>query len=193
MNNTTGYGTGLAFFYGLHMTSFFIAAFGTALLLFWAFKHCTEKSLWKWGWSLLIIGSIACLLTLPAWPMFVTGMHGGNFNGMGNGMMGAWNSTAKGETSDAQLKEEADGKALYDKLQAKTVVCADLSDDDFELIGKYFMGKQSGSTHEQMNERIKQMMGDEGEVQMHIILGKNATKCSTGKPSSEAFGGMMKK
>jgi len=191
MMSTTGFSFGLTFFYGVHMTSYFIAAFGAALLLFWAFKHLAEKSLWTWGWSLLVIGSIICLLTLPAWPMFAGGMYGGNFSRMGSGMMGSWNTAANEEKSASQLQEEAEGKALYEKLQAKEVTCADLSDDDFELIGEYVMGKQSGSSHEQMNARIKQMMGDEGEVQMHIALGKNAVKCTSDAASSESIQGMM--
>jgi len=185
MMNTTGFGFSFALFHGLHMIAFFVTVVGIALLLLWAFKHLTTKDLWKWGWSLLVIGSLVCLLTLPAGRM-----HGNYFNN-GYGMMKQWNTEGKGKVSDEQRQEEAEGKALYDKLQAKEVTCADLSDDDFELIGEYVMGKQSGSSHEQMNARIKQMMGNEGEVQMHIILAKNATACTSGNTSSESFRGMM--
>lgn len=75
MMNTTGSGLGVMLFYGLHMLSIVVFAFGAAFLLFWAFKHLSERKLWQWGWTLVVIGTIACLLTLPAWPSFA--MMGG--------------------------------------------------------------------------------------------------------------------
>lgn len=185
MMNSTGFGFSFTLFHGLHMMAFLVTVVGIALLLLWAFKHLTPKDLWKWGWSLLIIGSLVCLLTLPAGRM-----HDNNSNN-GYGMMRQWNTEGKGKVSDEQRKEEAEGKALYEKLQAKEVTCADLSDDDFELIGEYVMGSRAGSSHGQMNDRIKQMMGDEGEVQMHVILAKNATGCTSGTESAESIQGMM--
>jgi hypothetical protein len=37
-------------------------------------------------------------------------------------------------------REEAEGKIIWEKLQAKEVQCADLSDEDFEVLGEYLMG-----------------------------------------------------
>lgn len=81
MNVMYATGWSFIFLYGLHLLSIVIFVFGMAFLLLWAFKHLSEHALWQWGWLLLVLGTIACLLTLPAWPIFATG-----------GMMGRWNS-----------------------------------------------------------------------------------------------------
>ncbi len=78
----------------------------------------------------------------------------------------------------AQAKEEAEGKALYNKLKAKTTACSDLADSDFELIGEYLMRLRLGAGHEQMNQNMQRMMGPDGERQMHITLAKNQTGCA---------------
>lgn len=76
-------------------------------------------------------------------------------------------------------QDEADGKVVYDKLQAKQVTCAELTDDDFDVLGDYFMGQRLGSTasHDAMNTNMTTMMGEEGEKQMHISLGKRLSGC----------------
>jgi len=191
MYNTTG--SGLILFWGLHVVSVLVFGIGVALLLFWAFKKLSERDLWKWGWILVVVGTILCLLTFPAWSSM--GRFGGLGGRTGYGMMPMmWGNAAQNSDQDAtaQNKEEADGKALYDKLQAKQATCSDLADSDFELIGEYFMGQRAGANHEQMNAMIKQMMGTQGEEQMHIILGKNQTGCLSGtQSSSQSNGGMM--
>src|SRR5690348_16626099 len=96
MMYNTGWVYGLSLFYGLHIASVVVFAFGAALLLFWAFKHLSEQNVWKWGWILLVIGTIACLLTFPAWPSF--------------GIMGAWQNAPQGGENSSQQQEEADGK-----------------------------------------------------------------------------------
>jgi NACalpha-BTF3-like transcription factor len=106
---------------------------------------------------------------------------------MGQKWIGTEQSAQQGEKSADQQKEEAEGKALFDQLKAKQTTCAKLTDDDFELIGEYVMGQRTGASHEQMNAMLKQMMGDIGEAQMHIVLGKSATGCATGT----AAAGMM--
>lgn len=195
MMTTTGGGMGLPLFFGLHMLFGTVLAFGLAFLLIWAFKHLSPAALWKWGWILILIGAIGCMITFPA--MFASGMRG-NFPGpglrQGGMMMGARSAGSAVEPESAsqqQEEEEAEGKALYDKLMAKEATCSDLSDNDFELIGEYLMGQRAGASHEQMNAMIKQMMGDEGEVQMHIILGKNGAGCLSGTPASAQGAGMM--
>lgn len=82
-------------------------------------------------------------------------------------------------------REEAEGKVVWEKLQAKQVVCKDLSKDNFEKLGEYFMGQMlapsktegMGTSHEVMNTMMKQMMGEEAEEQMHILMGKRMTNC----------------
>lgn len=90
-------------------------------------------------------------------------------------------------------KEEAEGKAVWEKLQAKQVVCADLSDDDFEKLGEYFMGTMMGNSHEAMNTMIVGMMGKESEEQTHIVIGKRMSNCEPDAPMPQSMmnSGMM--
>ncbi len=85
------------------------------------------------------------------------------------------------ETADVSApttqQEEAQGKAILERLQAKKITCDKISDTDFELLGEYFMGRMLGDGHEAMNERAKQMMGEQGEEQMHIAMGKRLSEC----------------
>jgi|SRR3989344_498652 len=78
---------------------------------------------------------------------------------------------------DHTAREEARGKAVWEKLQAKTLPCKDLSDDNFGTLGEYFMGKMMGDSHEAMNEMMKSMMGEQGEEQMHVVMGKRLSGC----------------
>jgi len=183
-------GSGLILFWGLHVVSVLVFGIGVALLLFWAFKKLSERDLWKWGWILVIVGTILCLLTVPAWSSFGMGRFGSGLGRTGYGMMPMMDATS-GQISD---EEKADGKALYDKLQRKESTCADLSDSDFELIGEYFMGQQSGVARIQMNAMMKQMMGTQGEEEMHALIGENKSGCLSAKQSSsQSNGGMMRR
>lgn len=89
-------------------------------------------------------------------------------------------------------REEAEGKVVWEKLsrsqdrgsstesgQAKTLACKDLSDDNFGTLGEYFMGQMMGSSHEAMNNMMIQMMGEKGEEQMHVVMGKRLSGCDT--------------
>lgn len=76
-------------------------------------------------------------------------------------------------------REEAEGKAVWEKLQAKELTCKDLSDDNFGTLGEYFMGQMMGTSHEAMNNMMIQMMGEQGEKQMHVAMGKRLSGCDT--------------
>ena len=202
MMNTTDGGSGIVPFWGVHILSIIVFGVGVALLLFWAFKHLSESALWKWGWTFAVTGTILCLLTLPAWPSFgMMGNFNGGFGRTGYGMMPMmWGGNWQGVSDAATAKDEADGKAIFDRLQAKQTTCADLSADDFDLLGDYFMGQRMGNAHPQMNVMMQQMMGDEGEKQMHIIMGRNLSGCASGSPTSGQLpqgmmngGGMMRR
>lgn len=82
---------------------------------------------------------------------------------------------------DHTVKEEKEGKALFEKLQAKEITCTNLSDEDFERLGEYFMGQMLGDTgtHAAMNEMMTRMMDEQGESQMHIVMGKRLSGCDT--------------
>jgi hypothetical protein len=75
------------------------------------------------------------------------------------------------------IEEEAEGKAVWDKLQDKQVSCKDLNDDDFDVLGDFFMGNMAGSNHTSMNEMMAQRLGEDGEKQMHVAMGKRLSGC----------------
>ena len=106
------------------------------------------------------------LLLSPLTPVFAQGMMGLNQN-----------YTTSNIDQAATTKDETDGKAIWDKLQAKQTTCQNLSEDDFDLLGDYFISQMIGTNHAAMNARLTQMMGADGEKQMHITLGKNYSNC----------------
>src|SRR3989344_74606 len=75
--------------------------------------------------------------------------------------------------------EEEEGKEIWEKLQAKQVECKNLTDEQYGSLGEYFMGQMMGSSHEAMNNMMMQMMGKQGEEQMHIAMGKRLSGCDT--------------
>ena len=78
--------------------------------------------------------------------------------------------------------EEAEGKVIWEKLQTKQFECKDLTDDNYAVLGEYFMGQSIGDTqrHVAMNQMMISMMGEEGEEQMHIAMGKRNSGCGVG-------------
>ncbi|MFS8159641.1 MAG: hypothetical protein ACMG6E_05410, partial [Candidatus Roizmanbacteria bacterium] len=95
------------------------------------------------------------------------------------GMMGGNQNTGSTvSTSSSTEQDEAEGKAVWDKLENKQVTCSELKDDDFDVLGDFFMGNMMGSNHESMNKMMTQRLGDDGEKQMHIALGKRLSGCN---------------
>jgi len=92
---------------------------------------------------------------------------------------------------DHTAREEAEGKAVWAKLQAKQVTCADLSEDDFGTLGEFFMGERMGAAHAAVNERMAQMMGKAGEEQMHVAMGKRLSGCDQAAPFPSQGTGFM--
>src|SRR3989344_4725094 len=111
------------------------------------------------------------------------------------GMMGFPSSSSDNAAIQSQQQEEKEGKQFLDNLNNKTVVCSQLQDADFAKIGEYFMGQSIGDTprHIAMNEMMKSMMGEQGEEQMHIVMGKRMSGCELNVPMSQNMmdGGMM--
>lgn len=104
---------------------------------------------------------------------------------------------AQGMMGDGHTaREEAEGKEIWEKLQAKQVECKNLTNDNFESLGEYFMGQVltpsglvlsnvegaegAGSSHEVMNKMVVRMMGEEREKQMHMAMGKRNSGCGVG-------------
>jgi len=94
-------------------------------------------------------------------------------------------------SDDHTASEEALGKVLWQKLQAKETECSKLSDDEFGYLGEYFMGQMLGDAHASMNEMIKQTHGEEGEEGMHVVMGKRLSGCDTNAVLSAGSQGFM--
>ena len=90
-------------------------------------------------------------------------------------------------------QEEAEGKEVWDKLQAKQLECKDLTDDNYAVLGEYFMGQSIGNTqrHALMNQMMTSMMGEEGEEQAHIAMGKRFSGCEPNAQVSSNRVGFM--
>ena len=84
-------------------------------------------------------------------------------------------------SNDHTAQEAAEGKEVWEKLQAKQLECRDLTNDNYAALGEYFMGQSIGNTqrHAAMNQMMTSMMGEEGEEQMHIVMGKRFSGCDT--------------
>ena len=82
-------------------------------------------------------------------------------------------------TDNHTASEEVEGKEIWEKLQAKQLECKNLTDRNFEMLGEYFMGQSIGNTqrHALMNQMMASMMGEQGEEQMHIVMGKRLSGC----------------
>ena len=84
-----------------------------------------------------------------------------------------------GSDNGHTAREEAEGK------------CENLSDDDFEALGEHFMGQMAGEQHEAMNNMMIQMMGEQGEEQTHIAMGKRMSGCQPDAPMPNMMNGSM--
>ena len=96
-------------------------------------------------------------------------------------MMGGFSNTTVdwNEVIEHTAREEQEGKELWNKLQAKEVACADLNDEQYGVLGEYFMGTMAGESHAAMNAMMIQAHGEDGEEQIHIVMGKRLSGCDT--------------
>src|SRR3989338_6098114 len=95
------------------------------------------------------------------------------------------------EVVEHTAREEQEGKELWNKLQAKEVVCADLNNDQYGVLGEYFMGQMAGDSHTAMNAMMIQAHGEDGEEQIHIVMGKRLSGCDTLATFPAISGGWM--
>src|SRR3989338_6747592 len=100
-------------------------------------------------------------------------------------------STVSAQTDNHTAREEAEGEIVWQKLQSKEVVCGDLSDENFGVLGEYYMGQMLGDSHEAMNEMMMRMHGEEGEEQIHVVMGKRLSGCDTSATVPGISGGWM--
>jgi len=108
-------------------------------------------------------------------------------------MMGGFSNTSVDwdEVVEHTAREEQEGKELWNKLQAKEVVCADLNDEQHGVLGEYFMGQMAGDSHAAMNAMMIQAQGEDGEEQIHIVMGKRLSGCDTSAAFPAISGGWM--
>ena len=108
-------------------------------------------------------------------------------------MMGGFsNSSADWDAVvEHTLREEQEGKEVWDKIQAKELACENLSDEQFGVLGEYFMGQMAGDSHAAMNAMMIQTHGEEGEEQIHIVMGKRLSGCDTSAAFPAGSGGWM--
>ena len=95
------------------------------------------------------------------------------------------------QTDNHTALEEAEGKIVWQGLQSKEIVCEDLSNEDFGALGEYYMGQMLGDSHEAMNEMMIRMHGEEGEEQIHVVMGKRLSGCDTSATVLGTSGGWM--
>jgi hypothetical protein len=89
--------------------------------------------------------------------------------------------------------EQTQGQNLIGQLNAGTTTCSALSAADLDHIGEYVMVRALGSTtlHQAMNDRMRAMLGEQGETRMHELLGARYVGCSTHTGGIAGGAGMM--
>ena len=130
-----------------------------------------------------IFGSILVAGSVDAQMPVLDGVEGmGNFSNT----TVDWN-----EVVEHTAREEQEGKELWDTLQAKEIACENLNDEQFGVLGEYFMGTMAGKSHAAMNAMMIQAHGEDGEEQIHIVMGKRLSSCDTSASFPAISGGWM--
>src|SRR3989338_8647467 len=108
-------------------------------------------------------------------------------------MMGGFSNTSVdwNEVVEHTAREEQEGKELWNKLQAKEVACENLNDGQYGVLGEYFMGTMAGDSHTAMNAMMIQAHGEDGEEQIHIVMGKRLSGCDISASFPAISGGWM--
>lgn len=108
-------------------------------------------------------------------------------------MIGAFQNQPSITPTQQDLQDIQTGKDLFTKFENQQITCKELKEDDFEKIGEFVMNQRFGNAnqHVQMNENMKQMMGEQGEENMHVSFGKAATGCGVTSQSKGGGGNMM--
>ncbi len=105
---------------------------------------------------------IIASLVAPGIPAFAQGMMGPAITNVAD---------------DHTATEEAAGKIVWEKLQAKQTACAEVTNDDLAALGEYFMGIMMGPSHPAMNAMMETALGKDSEEQMHVTMGKRLSGC----------------
>ena len=100
-------------------------------------------------------------------------------------MMGGYQGQAPSQSDiQKQQNEQNEGQQFFQGLKEGKISCQKLTNDDFEKLGEYFMGQMIGDTqrHVLMNNMMQSMMGENGEEQMHIVMGQRGSGCLENAP-----------
>lgn len=101
-------------------------------------------------------------------------------------------ATTAATASATTAQEEREGTSVLRELEGGTLDCSEASAEDFEHVGDYAMGRTVGSPggHEAMDAAMTRMMGEEGNRQAHVAMGRRYAGCGRG-PLPAGFGRMM--
>lgn len=104
-------------------------------------------------------------------------------------MMGGFSNSGADwdEVAEHTLREEKEGQEIWGRFQNREIACADINDEQFGVLGEYFMGTMAGDYHTAMNVMMIQRLGEEGEEQMHITMGKRMSGCDTSSQYPQGF------
>ncbi len=101
-------------------------------------------------------------------------------------MMGSYQNQTPPSQSDIQSEQDMQnaGLQVYQNLKSGKITCQNLTSQDFEKLGEYFMGQAAGSTenHVYWDNELQQMMGEQGDTQMHIVWGERGSGCLSNAP-----------
>ena len=95
------------------------------------------------------------------------------------------------EVVEHTTREEQEGKELWNKLQTKEIACEGLDDEQYGVLGEYFMGQMAGDSHAAMNAMMIQAHGEDGEEQIHVVMGRRLSGCDTLAAFPAISGGWM--
>ena len=118
----------------------------------------------------------------------------GSFTSSANAqMMGNFSNTSVdwNKVVEHTLREEQEGKELRNKLQTKEIACENLNEEQYGVLGEYFMGQMAGESHAAMNAMMIQTHGENGEEQIHIVMGKRLSGCDPSAAFPVGSGGWM--
>lgn len=96
-------------------------------------------------------------------------------------MMGNYQNQTPPSQSDIQEEQNMQnaGQKIWQNLQSGKITCSNLTNGDYEKLGEYFMGQAAGSTqnHVYWDNNIQNMMGEQGDTQIHIVWGERGSGC----------------
>lgn len=87
------------------------------------------------------------------------------------------NGTPTAAVSSSEDTDVTRGADLWKELQTRERSCADVTQQDYELLGEYVMAQHLGDQHDAMDQAMDQMMGTQGTEQMHIVMGERFSGC----------------